>query len=42
MMKLYPEAGDRPEVDLSSVVFAEGYSIPRRDTIASGCDFSRP
>lgn len=36
MMKLYPEAGERPEVDLSSAVFAEGYSIPRRDTIASG------
>jgi hypothetical protein len=36
MIELYPEAGERPEVDLSSVVFDEDYVIPRRDTIASG------
>lgn len=35
MIKLYPEGGERPEVDLSGVVFAEDYVIPRHDTIAS-------
>lgn len=36
MMKLYPEAGDRPEIDLSDVVFDEGYIIPRSsDLIAT-------
>lgn len=35
MVKLYPETGERSEVDLSDVVFAEDYVIPCRDTIAS-------
>lgn len=36
-MKLHREAGERPEIDLSGIVFAEGYLIPRSsDLIASG------
>jgi hypothetical protein len=35
-MNMYPQAGERPEIDLSGVVFEEGYTIPRRETIASG------
>lgn len=36
MIKLHPQAGELPEIDLSSVTFDEGYIIPsRRDLIAS-------
>lgn len=36
MIKLHPQAGELPEIDLSSVVFEEGYVIPtRRDLVAS-------
>jgi hypothetical protein len=36
-MKLYPEVGDKPDYNLSTVVFGDGYVIPTAsDLIASG------
>jgi hypothetical protein len=34
-MNLYPQTGERPEIDLSGIEFKEGYYPPKKGTIAA-------